>query len=135
LGETSKNEPKKLKTGEDSVPMNIDKSESSPTEADFKLLTDERLKELDDNQIISLINQLKSELNRRRKNEQGSSSYQISNHELENAITRAENALKTNNNDKGSSVGLVMGIVGIVSAFAIGSVVFLKRKLGKSNRK
>jgi len=120
--------------------------ESSPTKTNFKFLTREELERLSNDELKDYVDfaNLVLEEQKRREREGNSSDFQgLSTQKLEEKTSEAERILNSfqvsnsaaNNNDKGSNVGVVIGTVGAVSSFIIGGVVFLKRKLGKSNKK
>ena len=119
------------------VAMDLDQPETSTSEnpdknLNDKLLTDEKLKELDEKQITSLINQLKAELDKR-KNEKGSSGYQ----KLENQLNKVEvfmrnfESSKPSGSDNKFPTGLVVGSVAGVSVLVAGGVAFMKNKFSK----
>jgi hypothetical protein len=118
--------------------------ELTSTEPIIKVLTDDEIKVASKDEIKDLIRRLNEELEIREKDETTSSSFQkFSTQDLKNQSQKLENALNdyqvsnptSNNDDKGSNVGGIIAVIGVVSVFTIGSVVFLKRKFNRNRKK
>jgi len=129
----------------DNEPQSSSPSEEpTSTEPIIKMLTDGEIKVASKDEIRDLIKRLNEELEIREKGETTSSSFQnFSTQDLRKQSQKLENSLNnsqvsvptSNNDDKGSSVGGVIAVIGLVSAFAIGSVVFLKTKFNRNRKK
>lgn len=155
---------KKSRTGEKEIPtlvgMDIDQSETqsdtstskgqeTSTATSFRLPTNSELEKASKDELIDLINRVKSELERREKQvkeSQGSNTinYEISTKELKDGLSKAEsrinsfqtsNTADVNNDNKSSNAGVVVAVVGVVSALAIGVIALAKSKLGRSKKK
>lgn len=80
-------------------------------------------------ELISLNERATAELkNREEGNKVSEARADLDNFQVSNPTT-------TNNDNKNSNAGGVIAAAGAISAFAIGSVVFLKNKLGKNKKK
>lgn len=135
--------------------MDVDQPEissTSLTETSFKLSTNNELEKASKDELVDLINRVKSELERRKKEAKESRgrntvNYEVSTQELRDALSNAESRvnnfqtsgaftnLNNSNDNKNSSVGGVLAVVGVVGAFAVGGIAFLKSKLGKNKEK
>src|SRR5438128_9130083 len=74
-----------------STSMEVDKRGNFPTETSFKLLSDEKIEKASKDELVSLIERIKKELEIREKIEADSSSFQVRTHELKNNLAKAEN--------------------------------------------
>jgi hypothetical protein len=128
---------------ENTTPMDVDQFETSISKSpdnkqDEQLLTNDQLKELDEKQLKSLINQLKAELDSR-KNNQVLSYSQLNIDQLKGGLQKSEqlfDAYQSSNLnvDNSSKVGIIASIVS-VSVLAIGGIAFVKSKLVKNKKK
>lgn len=125
------------------TPMDVDQFETSISKSpdnkqDEQLLTNDQLKELDEKQIKSLINQLQAELDKR-KNNQVSSYSQLSANQLKDGLRRSEQLLDSYqisnlNVDNNGKFGIITAFAS-VSVLAIGGIAFVKNKLDKNKKK
>jgi len=129
----------------DNEPQSSSPSEEpTSTEPIIKMLTDDEIKVASKDEIRDLVRRLNEELEIRERGETDSSSFQNfstqdlkkQSRKLENSLNNSQTSVPTSNNDdKGSNGGTIMAVVGAVSVFAIGSVVFLKRKFNRNRKK
>jgi hypothetical protein len=118
--------------------------ETSPTEINFELLSDDKIEKASKEQLVDLKKRIETELRIREEIEANSSgnsqisSYGVSTQELKDKLSKAESRMEgfsTPNTPNNSNLGGIVAVVGVVSAFAIGSVALVRSKLGKNKKK